>query len=161
MGLGVSSIWIGFSVMDNDVSDPPIVDPDFVVSISTNPVVLKLIGLGVSPVGVAVVGEIPAEAVVFSIVEREIGVPTGFETFSTSVLAVVLVVALLNIGLGVSPVREGPLVVPLLESGSVGWVIEVAVEDVLVFIGFGVSSIVGLALMSLVVSGTSVITFEV
>jgi len=162
MGLGVSSIWIGFSVMDNDVSDPPNVVPDLVVSVSTNPVVLRLIGLGVSPVGVAVVGEIPVEAVVFSVVESEIGVPTGFETFSPSVLAVVLVVALLDIGLGVSPVREESLVVPLLESGSVGWVIEVAVvEDVLVFIGFGVSSIVGLALMSLVVSGTSVITFEV
>ena len=162
MGLGVSSIWIGFSVMDNDVSDPPNVVPDLVVSVSTNPVELKLMGLGVSPVDVAAVGEIPVEAVVFSMVEREIGVPTGFETFSPPVLAVVLVVALLDIGLGVSPVREGFLVVTMLDVGSVGWVIEVAVvEDVLVFIGFGVSSIVGFVLMSWVVSGTSVVTFEV
>jgi len=168
MGLGVSSICIGFSVMDNDVSDPPSVAPDLVVSVSTNPVELKLIGLGVSPVDVAavglsdIVGEIPVEAVVFSIVERENGVPTGFETFSPPVLAVVLVVALLDIGLGVSPVREGFLVVTMLDVGSVDWVIEVAVvEDVLVFIGFGVSSIVGLTLMSWVVSGTSVFTFEV
>jgi len=167
MGLGVSSIWIGFSVMDNEVSDPPSVDPDLVVSVSTNPVELKLIGLGVSPVDVAavgdsdIVGEISVEAVVFSVVEREIGVPTGFETFSPPVLAVVLVVALLGIGFGVSPVREGPLVVPMLDVASVGWVIEVTGEDVLVFIGFCVSSIVGFALMSLVVSGTSVVTFEV
>ena len=162
MGLGVSSIWIGFSVMDIDVSDPPSVVPDLVVSVSTNPVELKLMGLGVSPVDVAAVGEIPVEAVVFSMVEREIGVPTGFETFSPPVLAVVLVVALLDIGLGVSPVREGFLVVTMLDVGSVGWVIEVAVvEDVLVFIGFGVSSIVGFVLMSWVVSGTSVVTFEV
>ena len=162
MGLGVSSICIGFSVMDNGVSDPPSVVPDLVVSVSTNPVELKLMGLGVSPVDVAAVGEIPVEAVVFSMVEREIGVPTGFETFSPPVLAVVLVVALLDIGLGVSPVREGFLVVTMLDVGSVGWVIEVAVvEDVLVFIGFGVSSIVGFVLMSWVVSGTSVVTFEV
>jgi len=167
MGLGVSSIWIGFSVMDNGVSDPPSVD--LVISVSTNPVELKLMGLGVSPVDVAaaavgdsdIVGEIPVEAVVFSMVEREIGVPTGFDTFSTSVLEVVLVVALLDIGFGVSPVREASLVVPMLDIDSVGWVLEVAVEDVLVFIGFGVSSIVGFALMSLVVSGTSVVTLKV
>ena len=87
MGLGVSSIWIGFSVIANGVSDPPSVAPDFVVSVNTNPVELKLMGLGVSPVDVAVVdvtdivGEITVEAVVFSVVEREIGVPRGFETF--------------------------------------------------------------------------------
>ena len=87
MGLGVSSIWIGFSVIANGVSDPPSVTPDFVVSVSTNPVELKLMGLGVSPVDVAVVGvtdifgEVLVDAVVCSMVEREIGVPTGFETF--------------------------------------------------------------------------------
>ena len=87
MGLGVSSIWIGFSVMANGVSDPPSVTPDFVVSVNTNPVELKLMGLGVSPVDVAVVdvtdifGEVLVDAVVCSMVEREIGVPTGFETF--------------------------------------------------------------------------------
>ena len=52
-------------------------------------------------------------------------------------LAVVLVVAVLGIGFGVSFVREGSLVVPSLDIG-----LEVAVEDV---IGFGVSPIVGLA----------------
>ena len=67
-----------------DVSDPPSVVPDLVVSVNTNPVELKLVGLGVSPVDVAavglsdIVGDIPVEAVVFSMVEREIGVPTGF-----------------------------------------------------------------------------------
>ena len=44
---------------------------------------LKLIGLGVSPVDVAVIGvsDIVGDAVVFSNVERENGVPKGFETF--------------------------------------------------------------------------------
>ena len=69
------------------VSDPPNVTPDVVLSVSTRLVELKLIGLGVSPVGVAaigvsdIVGKIPLEAVVFSDVERENGVPKGFETF--------------------------------------------------------------------------------
>jgi len=74
--------------MANGVSDPPSVAPDFVVSVNTNPVELKLMGLGVSPVDdVAVVGvtdifgEVLVDAVVCSMVEREIGVPTGFETF--------------------------------------------------------------------------------
>jgi len=85
MGLGVSSIWIGFSVIAIGVSDPPSVTTDFVVSVSTRPVELKLMGLGVSPFDVVgdsdIVGEVPVEAVVFSVVEREIGVPRGFETF--------------------------------------------------------------------------------
>ena len=82
-------------------------------------------------------------------------------------LAVVLVVILLGIGLGVSPVREGSLVVPVLDIEYVGWVLEVAVEDVRVFIGFGVSSTVGFTLISWVVmnwvvaADTSVVTFEV
>ena len=76
-------------------------------------------------------------------------------------LAVVLVVALLDIGFGVSLVREDSMVVPLLDVTSVGWVLEVAVEDVLVFIGFGVSPIVGFTLISWVVSGTLDVTFEV
>jgi len=77
------------------------------------------------------------------------------------VLAVVLVEALLDIGFGVSLVREDSMVVPLLDVTSVGWVLEVAVEDVLVFIGFGVSPIVGFTLISWVVSGTLDVTFEV
>ena len=76
-------------------------------------------------------------------------------------LAVVLVEALLDIGFGVSLVREDSMVVPLLDVTSVGWVLEVAVEDVLVFIGFGVSPIVGFTLISWVVSGTLDVTFEV
>ena len=86
MGLGVSSIWIGFSVIAIGVSDPPSVTPDCVVSVRTRPVELKLMGLGVSPDDVAVVGdldivgEVLVDAVVCSMVEREIGVPTGFET---------------------------------------------------------------------------------
>ena len=73
-------------------------------------------------------------------------------------LAVVLVVAVLGIGLGVSFVRDGSLVVPSLDI-----VLEVAVEDV---IGFGVSPIVGLALITWVVikwvvSGPSDVTFDV
>ena len=73
-------------------------------------------------------------------------------------LAVVLVVAVLGIGFGVSFVREGSLVVPSLDIG-----LEVAVEDV---IGFGVSPIVGLALITWVVikwvvSGPSVVTLDV
>ena len=55
--------------------------PDGVVPVSTSPVELDLIGLGVSPIDVAVVGWIPVEDVVFSSVEREIGEPRGFETF--------------------------------------------------------------------------------
>ena len=55
--------------------------PDGVVPVSTSPVELDLIGLGVSPVDEAVVGWIPVEDVVFSIVEREIGEPRGFEMF--------------------------------------------------------------------------------
>ena len=83
---------------------------------------LKLIGLGVSPVDVAVIGvsDIVVDAVVFSNVERENGVPKGFETFSPSVLAVVLVVDLPGNGLGVPPVGEGSLVVPTLDIGFVG-----------------------------------------
>ena len=76
-------------------------------------------------------------------------------------LAVVLVEPLLDIGFGVSLVREDSMVVPLLDVTSVGWVLEVAVEDVLVFIGFGVSPIVGFTLISWVVSGTLDVTFEV
>jgi len=57
------------------VSDPPNVAPS-VVSVSTSPVELDLIGLGVSPVDVAVVEVV--EEVVFSNVERKIGVPEGF-----------------------------------------------------------------------------------
>ena len=68
-------------------------------------------------------------------------------------LAVVLVVAVLGIGFGVSFVREGSLVVPSLDIG-----LEVAVEDV---IGFGVSPIVGLTLITCVVSGPSVVTLDV
>ena len=92
------------------VSEPLNVTPGSVVPVSTSPVELDLIGFGVSPVDVAVVGRIPADVDVFSIVEREIGVP-----FSPSVMAVVLVVTVLCIGLGVSLVREGSLVVPLLD----------------------------------------------
>jgi len=55
------------------VSDPPNVAPDSVVSVSTSPVELDLIGLGVSPVDVAVV-----EVVEEVVVERKIGVPEGF-----------------------------------------------------------------------------------
>ena len=70
-----------------ELPEVAVVTPDFVVSVSTNPVELKLMGLGVSPVDdVAVVGvtdifgEVLVDAVVCSMVEREIGVPTGFET---------------------------------------------------------------------------------
>ena len=53
---GVSSIGIAVPVIGIGVSDPPNVTPDGVVPVSTSPVELDLIGLGVSPVDEAVVG---------------------------------------------------------------------------------------------------------
>ena len=145
--------------MDIGVSEPPNVSPNVVVSVSTSPGEFELIGLGVSPVDI--VGAVSVEAGVSSIVERrEIGVPAGLEPFSPPV------VPGLGIGLGVSPNREGSLVVPWLDIGSVGWVPEMAVDIVIVFIGLGVSPTLGFTLISwvvmkCVVCGSLDVTLEV
>ena len=145
--------------MDIGVSEPPNVSPNVVVSVSTSPGEFELIGLGVSPVDI--VGAVSVEAGVSSIVERrEIGVPAGLEPFSPPV------VPGLGIGLGVSPNGEGSLVVPWLDIGSVGWVPEMAVDVVIVFIGLGVSPTLGFTLISwvvmkCVVCGSLDVTLEV